>query len=148
MSGTYDEVLQVAKSAMRTHQGGEDPLPHMVAAAVLAGQRAATIQAVRVMTLKPGDIVLFQLGGVTDLEFDEFSRSMDPLKRAHPGVQFAASEMVEGVQVLRFFGPATQHGLRIPSVQELQDEAARNKPTLPTDVRRPESEGGWDGRRG
>ena len=57
---------------------------------------------VRLLSPKPGDIVVFQLAGPVDSEqLGYFYEDLRPVIERHPGVQFMAGERIEDVIVVR-----------------------------------------------
>lgn len=92
------------------------------------------IERVKVMPLQPGDLVVFELGeGTSQSEAREFIRALETLARQRPEITFCAMHELKGVRIVR--------------QAEIPGYLGNTKKALPTDVRRPEEEGGWDGLR-
>lgn len=57
---------------------------------------------VRLLSPKPGDVVVFQLAGPIDMQqLNYFYEDLKPFIERHPGVQFMAGERIEDVLVVR-----------------------------------------------
>lgn len=59
------------------------------------------VKAVRLLSPKPGDIVVFHLDGATQQECDEFAKSMKPVTEHIKDVKFIAVERVDDITIVR-----------------------------------------------
>jgi hypothetical protein len=96
-------VLQALRTSgdVRDRQG----LALAIAAGIDAYQQALpkpAVEAVRLLRVQSGDIVVFHLADHPSLkELDDFTNSLQPLTAGHPGVKFIATELVADITVVR-----------------------------------------------
>ena len=78
------------------------------------------IERVKVMSLKPGDLVVFQLvDGTSMAQAAEFAQGIEGLQKQRPDISFAVCTKVDGVSVLRVARDAQRPSF--PTVSELRN---------------------------
>lgn len=98
-----------------------------IAAAVDAYERERVVAIAHLLRPAPGDTVLFHVRGRMDAEqHDEFLRSLEPLRKQHPGVLFTASDAIDEISVVR---PLTEQADGRTGLERLR-EAAQGLPDV------------------
>ena len=95
-----DEALNAAMNAARGALRSGGDVAEAIAIGIHAYVKQRPMELVSLLSPAPGDTVFFRVRGMNMQEFDEFSSGLEPFRRQHPGVLFAAAE-IEDITVVR-----------------------------------------------